>query len=98
MKDPNTCIARQEAVDCSITDDKPVAQGSVIILQWMFDLRVVFHNLQTTTAGIQPGPCSPCFCVARRGISRERDLPVWPAVSDVADGPAGVRLGRDASW
>lgn len=85
MKDPNTCFVRQEAIDCSIRDNKPVAQGSVIILQWMFNLCVIFNNLKTSKAGIQHGVYSPGFCMGRRRISRELDLLIRPVVSDIAD-------------
>lgn len=85
MKDPNTCFVRQEAIDCSIRDNKPVAQGSVIILQWMFNLCVIFTNLKAPKAGIQHGVYSPGFCMGRRGISRELDLLIRTVVSDIAD-------------
>lgn len=57
-------------------DNKPVSQGSVIILQWML-FCVMFNNIQTTKSRIQ----SDEFCMDRSGVSRVLDLLIWQEAS-----------------
>lgn len=91
MKDPDTCCVRQEAVDCGIRDNKPLALGSLIILQWMFNLCVIFNNLQTAKAGIHR--MYLWFSMSSRSVFRELDIPACPVVCGGADSSLGCCPG-----